>query len=696
MSRVALYARYSDDKQSPHSIEDQFRICRMHADKQGWPVVETYSDAGISGSTVIFRPGFQALLRDALAGKFDVVVAEALDRLSRDQEDIAAAFKRLRFAGVPIVTLSEGEISELHVGLKGTMNALFLKDLAAKTHRGIRGRVEAGKVGCGNAYGYKVIRTIDEAGRVSTGEREIIADEAQVIRRIFRDYAAGKSPRRIAIELNEEGVPAPWGGRWSDTSIRGNRALGSGIINNEFYVGEMIWNRRRRMKHPDTGRISLRFNPESEWVHVQAPHLQIVSDELWAAARAKQSSLVHVYEENMTKHRSALAAMRRPKTLLSGLIVCGVCGGSVAKRSGNRFGCSNHNLGNGCSNKRTIVRDVLEARVLKGLKERLVTPDAIAHAMRTFIEESNRLNHQRRATRGGDVVRLEKARKAIAGIVRAIEDGGYTRPLMERLKGLEAEAVALEAKLAEPVADLPDLHPNIAELYRRKVERLSEALSQPEECNEAAEALRAVIKEIILTPGPKPGQIHAELRSEFEILLQWAQDDGGQRRKAVGGFLGGPLSVTADSRAGMTGGGGRRWDTLYKSNDCPYLIRPRRLARPHHPSRGAVGQGLAGRAAEDQHDHSREGPRRDHRRHGGHDPGDPDRGRLRHGVSAPKRHAGAARGQGRRRHPGLEDRRRGRGRGGRGGRVPAGGGRLPAADELQAEAAVRDRRPLRP
>ncbi|WP_426014027.1 recombinase family protein [Caulobacter sp. DWR2-3-1b2] len=551
MSRVALYARYSDDKQSPHSIDDQFRICRMHADKQGWPVVETYSDAGISGSTVIFRPGFQALLRDALAGKFDVVVAEALDRLSRDQEDIAAAFKRLRFAGVPIITLSEGEISELHVGLKGTMNALFLKDLAAKTHRGIRGRVEAGKVGCGNAYGYKVIRTIDEAGRVSTGEREIIADEAQVIRRIFRDYAAGKSPRRIAIELNAEGVPAPWGGRWSDTSIRGNRALGSGIINNEFYVGEMIWNRRRRMKHPDTGRITLRFNPESEWVHVLAPHLQIVSDELWAAARAKQSSLVHVYEENMAKHRSALTAMRRPKTLLSGLIVCGVCGGTVAKRSGNRFGCSNNALGNGCANGRTIVRDRLEERVLKGLKERLVTPDAIAQAMRSFIEESNRLNHQRRATRGGDVVRLEKARKSIAGIVSAIEDGGYTRPLMERLKGLEAEVEGLEAKLAEPVADVPDLHPNMAELYRRKVERLSEALSQPEERNEAAQALRAVIKEIILTPGPNRGEIFAELRSEFETLLQWAQDDGGQRRKAVGAFLGGPLSVSADSRARM-------------------------------------------------------------------------------------------------------------------------------------------------
>jgi len=74
-------------------------------------------------------------------------LAEALDRISRDQADVATLFKHLRFAGVPIITLSEGEISELHVGLKGTMNALFLKNLAAKTHRGLRGRVEDGKSG---------------------------------------------------------------------------------------------------------------------------------------------------------------------------------------------------------------------------------------------------------------------------------------------------------------------------------------------------------------------------------------------------------------------------------------------------------------------------------------------------------------------------------------------------------------------
>ena len=88
-------------------------------------------------------------MRDALDGRFDVVLAEALDRFSRDQEDTAGLFKRLTFAGVNIVTLAEGDITHLDVGLKGTMNALFLKDLADKTRRGLRGRVELGKSGGG-------------------------------------------------------------------------------------------------------------------------------------------------------------------------------------------------------------------------------------------------------------------------------------------------------------------------------------------------------------------------------------------------------------------------------------------------------------------------------------------------------------------------------------------------------------------
>jgi DNA invertase Pin-like site-specific DNA recombinase len=219
MMRVALYARYSSDNQRDASIEDQLRICRDQAKREGWTVVGAYKDAGISGSSMILRPGIQSLLQDAQAGQFDTVLAEALDRISRDQADVATLFKHLKFAGVPIVTLAEGEISELHVGLKGTMNALFLKDLAAKTHRGLRGRVEDGKSGGGLCYGYKVVKNLDARGEPIRGDREIDEGEANIVRRIFREFAAGVGPRTIARTLNEEGVPGPNGKLWRDTTI---------------------------------------------------------------------------------------------------------------------------------------------------------------------------------------------------------------------------------------------------------------------------------------------------------------------------------------------------------------------------------------------------------------------------------------------------------------------------------------------
>jgi hypothetical protein len=92
-----------------------------------WSVVQEFTDHAISGATLL-RSGFQALMRDALNRRFDIVLAESLDRFSRDQEDTAGLFKRLTFAGVSIVTLAEGDITHPHIGFKGTMNALFLKD----------------------------------------------------------------------------------------------------------------------------------------------------------------------------------------------------------------------------------------------------------------------------------------------------------------------------------------------------------------------------------------------------------------------------------------------------------------------------------------------------------------------------------------------------------------------------------------
>jgi site-specific DNA recombinase len=288
--RVAVYARYSNDSQNEASIEDQLRLCRQRVEQEGWQLEQIYRDAAISGAST-FRPGYKAMLAAAKEGGFDIVLAEALDRLSRDQEDIAGLFKRLSFAGIQIITLAEGEITELHIGLKGTMNALFLKDLAAKTRRGLQGRVAAGKSAGGQCYGYKPLRQTNAQGEPMRGDRTIDKGEAAVIDRIFRMFADGYSPVAITKSLNADSTPGPEGRAWRDTTVRGHAARGTGILRNELYVGRLIWNRMHFVKDPSTGKRVSRMNPPEQWVTEDVPHLRIIDQDLWTRVQTRLATM---------------------------------------------------------------------------------------------------------------------------------------------------------------------------------------------------------------------------------------------------------------------------------------------------------------------------------------------------------------------------------------------------------------------
>ena len=278
--RCAIYARYSSDSPREASIEDQVRVCRARAEREGWGVAGIYADYAISGTSAS-RPRYQQLLADAKAGRFEVILAEALDRISRDQEHIAGFHKQASFAGVRVVTLAEGDISELHVGLKGTMSALFLKDLAQKTHRGLEGRVRAGHSAGGISYEYEVVRQLDARGEPLRGRRAIKPAEAAVVRRIFSLFADGHSPIAVARLLNAERIPGPEGRAWRDTTIRGHALRGTGILRNELYIGRLIWNRMRFLRDPLTGKRVSRMNPAAEWVTEEVPDLRIIDQPLW-------------------------------------------------------------------------------------------------------------------------------------------------------------------------------------------------------------------------------------------------------------------------------------------------------------------------------------------------------------------------------------------------------------------------------
>lgn len=525
MNRVALYARYSSDNQREASIQDQLCLCRIYAERQGWAIIKTYGDRAVSGASLI-RTGVQELLADALRGEFDIVLAEALDRISRDQEDVAAVFKRLTFANVKIITLSEGEISHLHVGLKGTMNALFLKDLADKTRRGQRGRIEQGKAGGGLCYGYEVVRTVDGKGEPVRGERAIQAEEAATIRRIFEEFAVGKSPRAIAANLNRERIPGPGGRPWSQGMIRGHASRGNGVLNNELYVGRLVWNRQRFIKDPSTGRRVSRPNPESEWVKTEVPSLRIVDDPLWLAVKARQAELAVLFEPTIQGVRAALGAKlnqaRRPAFLLSGLLTCGCYGGKFGIVVKDRYGCLNHFRHGTCKNGHTVRRHNIESRAIEGLRDKLVSPDAIAEAVRAYHDQRNRLNRERRAQAGADRHALGKIDRALKGIMAAIEDGLYQPSMKVRMAELESQKAEIEARLREDAPDVLDVNPNVAELYRRKVKNLAEALSGCNSATNIAPLVRSLVGEIVITPGAKRGVVNALLRGELMGILDVA------------------------------------------------------------------------------------------------------------------------------------------------------------------------------
>ena len=519
--RVALYARYSSDLQRDASIEDQLRLCRGHAERQGWTVVDSYSDRAISGASML-RSGLQELIADAARGRFDIVLAEAMDRLSRDQEDIAGLYKRLSFADVRIVTIAEGDISEMHIGLKGTMNALFLKDLALKTHRGLRGRVEAGKSGGGNAYGYKIIRSFAADGTPTAGEREIDPVEAETVRRIFRDFVNGQSPWAIAHALNKENIPGPSGVGWGQSTINGNAERGTGILNNELYIGRLVWNRLRYVKDPATGKRVSRPNPPESWVVTEVPELRIVDEELWKAARdfrgkARKQAARNSAEDTGSPTKTGFWSHQRPNHLLTGLMRCGVCGGGYSKISATLFGCAAARNKGTCGNRQNIRVETLDDIVLAGLKHRLMDPAIFKEFAAAFVAEHNSIVAQQNVHFDAAKQELAAIKSKLAYLVDELADGRGSRSLKDKLVALEAREDDLNALLANQPAREPTLHPNLAEVYREKVAALHTALADPRTKDEAFGIIRTLIDEVRLIP--ENGVLRVEIRGALAGIL---------------------------------------------------------------------------------------------------------------------------------------------------------------------------------
>jgi site-specific DNA recombinase len=455
--RCAAYARYSSDRQSPASIQDQLRKCREYAEAQGWQFLEphTYMDEALSGAGAD-RPGLVRLL--AAAGRvprpFDVLLMDDTSRISRNQGETARIMERLNFLGVRVVAVSQGidsdsEQAEVLMTVHGLVDSLYIKELAKKTHRGLEGRALQGLHTGGRCFGYDNVPE-------GTGVRLRINDsEAQTVRRIFEMASEGGSLKTIAKALNAEHLPSPRPrsgrqfGTWWPTAIRE-------MLRRDLYAGRIVWNRSRFIKEPGTNKRLRRERPKSEWRILEQPELRIIDETLWDRV---QTRLVYVAETFGYGLRAGLyhRAATSPH-LLTGFLKCGLCGANLvivtgrAKGTHQKFGCPQNYYRGACSNKVKERADLLEERLLFELQRAVLRPEVVDYAIEEF-------GHQLAASLAdlsGQMGRLRQRREQLqAELRRLVETAaacGHSATIVEGIHVREQELGDITQRLlaAEP------------------------------------------------------------------------------------------------------------------------------------------------------------------------------------------------------------------------------------------------------
>ncbi len=432
--KAAVYARYSSVHQKENSIADQEAFCRKAAGRFDCTVIRVYADKEMSGS-VSQRPQYQAMLAAAEAGEFEAIIAEDVDRLWRDEAEQHTALKLLRFLGVKVFVVSTGtdltsEEGGIIASVTGFQSAAFLTNLKKKIRRGMEGRVREGFSCGGKTFAY----------RTESGKKVIVAGEAKIVLRIFKEYDGGMSPKAIAYRLNAEGVPAPNGRAWTWQTITGSRVRGAGILHNALYDGRYVWGRTHKERDPRTGKRVIRVVPQDDWQETKAEELRIVPHDLWE--RVQRRSLM---QSKAPGHKVG----RRPKYILSGLLKCTECGSNyiirkAAADGSHWYGCGGHeDKGNAfCKNDRLVRRSSLERVVLDAVFNWTLWGPEVVEFIQRAVDKATAVPEGE--ARSSLMKRLKAARTKRDNIMAAIERGIITPTTKCRLEAVEAEVAELE------------------------------------------------------------------------------------------------------------------------------------------------------------------------------------------------------------------------------------------------------------
>lgn len=405
--RVCGYARVSTDSEEQlTSYEAQVSYYTdFIKSRSDWEFVSVYTDEGISATSTARRSGFNSMIADALAGKIDLIVTKSVSRFARNTVDSLTTVRKLKEKGVEVYFEKENIYT---LDSKGELMITIMSSLAQEESRSIsenvtwgqRKRMADGKVTIpyGRFLGYR---------KGEDGLPEIVPEEAETVRLIYRSFMEGLTPNKIAQLLMEQNTPAPGGGmKWHSSTIES-------ILTNEKYKGSALLQKKFTTDFL-TKKVKINEGEVPQYF-VEHSHPPIIAPEEFELVQAEMA------------RRKAIGRVYSSSNIFSAKIVCSCCGGffgskvwhSTSKYRRVIWQC-NHKFQNGekCSTPHlyedeikkkfvkvcnrigvdkadfiescTQIRDMLSDcdKIDKAIEEQYVYLNELATAMQTFIKEN--------------------------------------------------------------------------------------------------------------------------------------------------------------------------------------------------------------------------------------------------------------------------------------------------------------------
>lgn len=529
--KAAIYARYSSENQSEKSIDDQVRVCKRYCAEHDLIVSDEhiYVDEALSGS-LLNRPGLQALEKAAENKEFEAIVVDDLSRLSRSNHQMLTLVLKFNYYQVKLISVSDGivtddENSKLGIQMRGLINELYLDDLRKKTMRGLEGQKLRGFSAGENVYGY----TTQPVGELRLNKRgqakyegkvhKINPEEAEVVKRIFKEFISGKSIHKIATKLNADNVPTKKGmkGGWNVSTVARK-------LKNEKYIGIWDWRKYKNVRDPMTGKKKVITRPVQDRIPIYREDLVIIDKETWQKAQARWQEMNGTWPVSRKKkefYQQKSYIHTSPTYLFSGLMRCSACGGAIVLLSGKGsgyYGCYNGRRKT-CNNTLLIPRKRIEEKIVNELKEKILTAENLEYVYKKVeklaeegLNEVPELIKKKKA-------QYDKLQQEIQNYLNFIKMGNLSKAVSEAL----SEAERRNDELRQEVESLVFQKTNSfkappKEWINHRLENLRETLNKNTVSSALAlkELLGSITLEAVLTKEADFYQLFEEKERDFK------------------------------------------------------------------------------------------------------------------------------------------------------------------------------------